>query len=189
MIFGCGIPVPPELGNLGDLLLQENQLSGEIPSELGNLSHMTELVLFNNRLTGRIPPELGSLAKLRWLWLGENQLTGEIPAELGNLSHLMSPTPGFSGGTLQLDRNHLTGEIPAELGNLTELTDLLLHGNPGLRGRLPRTLNNLQKLSALSFFDTGLCAPADPVFRDWLSGIYLWEGDICDGAFDPREVL
>ena len=46
------------------------------------------LYLDNNNLVGRIPPELGRLAKLDTLDLDGNELSGEIPPELGNLSNL-----------------------------------------------------------------------------------------------------
>ena len=39
-------------------------------------------------MTGEIPTELGNLANLQQLYLGGNQLTGEIPTELGNLANL-----------------------------------------------------------------------------------------------------
>ena len=41
-----------------------------------------------NQLTGNIPPELGQLSSLTWLNLYQNQLSGEIPAELGQLENL-----------------------------------------------------------------------------------------------------
>ncbi len=40
---------------------------------------VTELLLWNNELSGEIPPELGNLANLTGLLLIENQLRGEIP--------------------------------------------------------------------------------------------------------------
>ena len=43
---------------------------------------VTYLKLHNNQLTGGIPVELGDLTYLRWLGLNHNQLTGGIPAEL-----------------------------------------------------------------------------------------------------------
>ena len=50
-----------------------NQLTGEIPTaELGSLDNLQSLGLFGNELTGEIPAELGNLAKLWWLGaLGE----------------------------------------------------------------------------------------------------------------------
>ena len=59
-----------------------NQLSGKIPSELGDLSSLTLLYLSQNRLTGDVPSELGNLGKLEGLFLYSNQLTGCVPANL-----------------------------------------------------------------------------------------------------------
>ena len=66
------------------LVLYNNQLTGEIPAELGSLANLQQLSLANlqgleNQLTGEIPTELGNLANLERLYLSENQLTGCIP--------------------------------------------------------------------------------------------------------------
>ena len=115
--------IPSELGNLTDLKwieLHDNQLTGEIPSELGSLSNLQELYLGLNQLSGEVPPELGNLSNLAVLSLLNNQLTGEIPPELGNLSNL---------AVLRLDQTQLTGKIPPELGNLSNLVRLRLSRN------------------------------------------------------------
>ena len=44
-------------GNLDSLDLTRNQLWGEIPAELGNLTKLEELRLDYNQLTGQIPAE------------------------------------------------------------------------------------------------------------------------------------
>ena len=49
---------------------------------------VTELDLRDNQLSGSIPSELGNLANLEGLWLDGNQLSGPIPSELGNLANL-----------------------------------------------------------------------------------------------------
>ena len=49
---------------------------------------VTSLYFGVNQMTGEIPPELGNLASLQRLQFGQNQLTGEIPPELGNLENL-----------------------------------------------------------------------------------------------------
>jgi Leucine-rich repeat (LRR) protein len=46
------------------------------------------LFLSNNQLSGSIPKELGQLASLRLLWLYCNQLSGSIPNQLGRLRRL-----------------------------------------------------------------------------------------------------
>jgi hypothetical protein len=80
--------IPPEIGNLTNLTwldLRINQLTGSIPPEIGNLTNLTLLVLESNQLTGSIPPEIGNLTNLTKLWLADNQLTGEIPESICNL--------------------------------------------------------------------------------------------------------
>ncbi len=134
--------VPPELGNLSSLELLDlryNQLRGETPPELGALSSLRVLTLSDNRLTGEIPAELGNLASLGVLDLGGNELSGKIPRELANLINLVN---------LSLGGNELTGEIPAELGTLTKLTALALESN-NLTGEIPAELGNLTALRRL----------------------------------------
>ena len=122
-------------GRVTYLSLARNNLSGEIPSELGNLVFMTSLQLQINRLEGEIPTELGNLAALKGLILWGNKLSGEIPGvgEPRNLSRL------------ELMGNELSGEIPPELGNMASLGALILIDNR-LSGEIPPELGNLANL-------------------------------------------
>ena len=71
------------------LELRENNLSGPIPPEIGNLTETTQLNLNNNALSGPIPPEIGSLIRLEGLSLAHNNLDGgPIPLEFANLVSL-----------------------------------------------------------------------------------------------------
>jgi Leucine-rich repeat (LRR) protein len=56
------------------LSLENNQLSGEIPPELGDLTELYQLWLENNQLSGRVPPELRNLSKLRDFDICSNHL-------------------------------------------------------------------------------------------------------------------
>ncbi len=141
--------LPSVLGNLNQLRvlnLNNNQLSGSIPSELGNLLKLTNLQLAGNELTGSIPISLGNLSSLRTLYLNENALSGSIPNEIGNLSKLAS---------LRLHMNQLTGSIPSEIGNLGELQQLYLQDNQ-LSGFIPPTITGLSKLSYLNVMNNDL---------------------------------
>ena len=68
------------------LYLSINDLTGSIPSEIGNLTNLTSLWLNSNDLTGSIPSEIGNLTNLTELRLEENQLTGEIPESICDLN-------------------------------------------------------------------------------------------------------
>ena len=45
------------------------------------------LYLGNNQLTGEIPKEIGKLINLQWLFLDHNQLTGEIPKGIQEMKY------------------------------------------------------------------------------------------------------
>ena len=51
---------------------------------------VAELDLDGKQLSGPIPSELGNLANLEFLSLRDKQLSGSIPSELGNLDNLQS---------------------------------------------------------------------------------------------------
>ena len=165
--------IPTELGdlaNLETLSLWGNELTGEIPTGLGNLSNLTVLSLSQNQLTGRIPTELGDLANLETLSLGDNELTGEIPTGLGNLSNLT---------VLSLSSNQLTGEIPAELGDLANLEELYLWDNQ-LTGEIPIGLGNLSNLTVLSLSSNQLTGEIPAELGDLanLEELYLWDNQL-----------
>ena len=134
--------IPSELGDLVNLVglsLSDNNLNGPIPPELGNLVNLKTLLLNWNFLSGSIPPELGDLVNLEHLGLPGNNLSGSIPPELGNLVNLVG---------LSLSSNNLSGSIPPELGNLVNLEILDLSNN-NLSGSIPSELGNLVNLEGL----------------------------------------
>ena len=173
-------PLPSELGDLTELqslVLEANSLTGPIPPELGDLTELRELWLGSNSLSGTIPPELGDLTELRELWLQSNSLTGPIPPELGDLAELQ---------WLVLEANSLTGPIPPELGDLAELIDLLLSGN-SLTGPIPPELGNLNGLKGLSLAKNLLSGRIPPEFGKLLelSWVEMW-GNSLSGPIPPE---
>ena len=159
--------IPAELADLTSLealFLSDNGLSGEIPMELSSLTNLTRLSLSQNQLTGHIPLELGSLTNLEILDLRSNQLTGTIPMELGSLTNLE---------ILDLHSNQLTGTIPMELSNLISLTELDLSENR-LNREIPGELGNLTNLTHLYLYENELSGEM-PMELGSLANLYeLW---------------
>jgi cysteine-rich repeat protein len=164
-------------GQVSGLSLFTNQLTGTIPSELGNLASLTDLRLYDNQLTAAIPPELGGLANLRTLYLHQNQLTGPIPLELGNLSNMTD---------LRMNTNQLTGPIPPELGNLSNLITLYLYSNQ-LSGSIPPELENLASLTSLYLYSNQLSGSIPPELGNLsnLTSLYL-SANLLTGAIPPE---
>ncbi len=157
-----------ENGRVATLALINNQLSGSIPAELGNLSNLTTLRLSQNQLSGAIPAELANLANLEVLWLQSNQLSGMIPSALGNLANLT---------TLVLRGNQLSGSIPSELATLSNLTRLVLSDNQ-LSGCVPDGLQGV--LRDVAQLDLPFCGAAVSASPDSLALVALYNAT--DGA-------
>ncbi|MFA5945379.1 MAG: leucine-rich repeat domain-containing protein [Patescibacteria group bacterium] len=72
--------------DLTELNLSRNNLTGALPSQIGQLKNLRILNASGNKMTG-VPSEIGQLSKLEELDFSNNQLTG-LPNELGNLANL-----------------------------------------------------------------------------------------------------
>ena len=73
--------------------LQNNNLTGSIPPELGSLPMLQSLDLRNNNLGGPIPPELANASNLERLFLAPNNFTGCIPRQLMHLDKFLLQRP------------------------------------------------------------------------------------------------
>ena len=153
-------------GHVTELNLDANELTGQMPPELGDIENLSKLYLHRNNLTEVLPESLGNLSNLEVLSLGGNQFTGTMPSSLGSLSNLEM---------LYLWGNQLTGTVPNSLGNLTNLTDLSLHRNQ-LTGPVPSQLGNLSNLEVLSLGDNQLTGviPSSLGSLSNLEMLYLW---------------
>ncbi|GER46517.1 receptor-like protein [Striga asiatica] len=75
-------------GQVLQLHLQGNSLSGKINSSLLNLKHLKYLDLSDNNFHENIPSFIGSLTSLEYLNLSFAGFYGNIPHNIGNLSNL-----------------------------------------------------------------------------------------------------
>ena len=84
--------IPPHFGELEDLTslsLDDNFLTGSIPSELfADLDHVEALNLNGNAFNGTIPSEIGIAWRLQTLRVQDNQFSGSLPTEILGLHRL-----------------------------------------------------------------------------------------------------
>ncbi len=119
------------------LSLDQNDLTGELPPEIGLLDELTQFYLLRNNLAGPIPQEIGQMKSLVNIRFGDNQLSGVPPWEalvsLPNLSQL------------QLRANQLTGDIPPVVGQFPSLRFFDMMTVP-FTGTIPNEFGDIQTL-------------------------------------------
>jgi Leucine-rich repeat (LRR) protein len=154
--------------SLTELYLDENQLVGNIPSQLGKFINLQRIDLFGNRLFDTIPTQIGQLTQLTTLWLSDNQLGGRLPTELCQLTKLQNlyldvnfffdkvPTCLLDGGAIQntivdlrLNRNLLAGTMSSQIGQMTNLKVLYMDEND-FDGSIPPEWSNITTLEHLA---------------------------------------
>ncbi|CAJ2646903.1 unnamed protein product [Trifolium pratense] len=125
---------------LRTLQISTNNLTGRIPSFIGNLSSLTYLSMAINHLEGNIPQEMCSLKNLTFMQLGENRLNVTFPSCLYNMSSLT---------TIAVALNDFNGPLPPNMFNtLSNLQQLYIGGNQ-LSGKIPISIANASVLQIL----------------------------------------
>ncbi|KAG8378361.1 hypothetical protein BUALT_Bualt08G0129400 [Buddleja alternifolia] len=136
--------LPTSVGNLStslqDFRVDECNITGPIPFEIGNLTGLRVLSLTLNQLTGFIPTTFGNLKQLEGIYLNDNRLRGYIPPDLCQMNNLVE---------FYVNGNMLTGAIPDCLGELTSLRKVYL-GSNNLNSTLPSNFWNLLDLLELN---------------------------------------
>ena len=132
---GTAIP-----SGIGDLLLTNNKISGNLPLDLTSVTHF--LFLDTNKINGTISSQFYS--GLGYLYLNGNQLSGTIPLDIPSSQRIYLSYNQLTGSippifpancqVLFLQYNQLTGSIPASLPS--GLLYLVVQGNQ-LTGNLP----------------------------------------------------
>lgn len=126
-------------GLVTEISLYNNNLVGEIPAAIGDITTLRRLYLGRNQITS-VSAELSKLKSLEYLDLSENQLT-TFPEAVLEMPWLYS---------LHLEYNQISGNLPDELSNLTRLGQLALHFND-FEGTIPPSY--FEKLNNLYYLD------------------------------------
>ncbi|XP_058095480.1 probable leucine-rich repeat receptor-like serine/threonine-protein kinase At3g14840 [Magnolia sinica] len=78
-INGTGFPPLSRMKGMRTLILRNCNLSGPIPSYIGEMKQLKTLDLSYNKLSGPIPLTFDNLAKTQFMYLTSNLLTGDVP--------------------------------------------------------------------------------------------------------------
>ncbi|KAL3635785.1 hypothetical protein CASFOL_020332 [Castilleja foliolosa] len=135
----------------------DNKLSGELPEWIGNyLADLQILRVKNNEFYGSIPMAYCLLYRHQMMDLANNNLTGSIPNCFSNFSGIvMLDYTKTSVVNLDLSCNHLAGEIPSELTNLAGLIGLNLSHNH-LGGNIPGKIGDMKSMESLDISSNNL---------------------------------
>ena len=104
--------------------LSVNNITGNIPTEIGQMHLLQDLFLANNSFSGNIPDQMSNLKNLEGLNLSKNHLSGKIPSSLASLNFLRG---------VDVSYNNLEGPIPTST-QLQSFEASAFEGNPKLCG-------------------------------------------------------
>ncbi|KAG9135551.1 hypothetical protein Leryth_026326 [Lithospermum erythrorhizon] len=161
------INLATKLLQLQQLDLHDNNLTGEIPASISNLSLLQVLNLRNNKLEGSIPEQLSTIPNLRILDLSNNHLKGVVSSSLGSLSGMTSTVDNLQrqGSVIGLTIDFLDVNIDCECQDVLvnwkkskqtlsnrqiDLYSILDLSNNQLSGQLPPSLGHLKGLKLLN---------------------------------------
>jgi len=190
------------------LNLANNQLSGNIPSELFALTELNVLNLHNNNLSGTIPTEIGNARSISTINFSNNQLGGPIPSEIGNLfgirssinfsSNKLSGTIPSEVGRLnkirnfEVQNNLLAGSIPTQLSGLKSIELFRIDGNFGIIGSIPGSVCDTFGNTAISYSDCSLesfeCECCTYCCEGGICECNILDADICGGDLTGARV-
>ena len=172
-------------GDITKIALNDNNLVGKLPRDIGKLKKLISLYLPSNKITGRIPGAFGKLTNLTSLYLSENELRGALPDSLGYMAALQ---------IFYVQYNNLSGPIPSTFGLLHELTNFYVHSNM-LSGALPNELGNCNKMKYFNVGDNDFTGGIPSGCGSW-SGLVSWScysnhftGTLPAGIFSNRPSL
>ncbi|KAI3754948.1 hypothetical protein L1987_54740 [Smallanthus sonchifolius] len=142
--------------------LGDNQLSGDIPPALFNM-RLIHLLLENNKLTGNIPSTLGLVTSLIVVRLDRNSLRGLVPSNINsliNLQNMFMYNNQLSGTkSHRHERPELYSEvIPPWFSTLQALRTIKMHKTK-LGGQLPAALFSIPQLQIVNLSSNRIIGP------------------------------
>ncbi|TYH19770.1 hypothetical protein ES288_A05G378500v1 [Gossypium darwinii] len=151
--FDSQLPIMPR--GLVTALLGKNLFSGEIPAQVGILTHLQHLDLSFNHLSGTPPFALFDLPNISYLNLASNMLSGSLPEQI---------TCGSKLGFVDISSNKLVGFI-------SEVMKLGTQGSP-----VSRLFSSEELEEAPNNFDSSMFMGESPAGK-------LYKGRLENGTY------
>jgi hypothetical protein len=148
-----------------DVKLNKNNLTGTLPSQLGEL--LGTIDLGNNLISGEIPESLYNNKRINALTLNDNLLTGTISEKIGELQFMIK---------LDLSNNNFTGTLPSVL-NRTQLNRLIIQNN-----RLEGSFPWFPKLLTGDIFNNAFSGKLPPFFPNL--AFFNGAGNLFEGSLE-----
>jgi len=169
--------LPAELAklvHLGELNLSQNQLSGNIPTNLlDDMKNLYYIDLAVNELTGPIPKRIWTLPALVFLYLNENLLSGSIERPTGSNTSMFLQE-------VEIDDNLLTGSLPSWWNEWTDLENWICWNNR-LSGPLPSQLPPNIFYLDVSQNNLTSALPASYLNHSSLKSLYMNDNELIGG--------
>ncbi|KAL3533772.1 hypothetical protein ACH5RR_007293 [Cinchona calisaya] len=154
-----------------DLIYAKNGITRSIPPQIGAFSKLTYLNLAHNELPGELPLSLANLTELVEFNISDNDFSGYfIFPILENLKILIALhlsqwifwyhlSSSWLLATVNLNHNRLRGTIPSAFCHSTNLSHLDISSNVQIDGLLPADIGNLKSLVEFDFSYNNLSGP------------------------------
>eukprot|EP00703_Trepomonas_sp_PC1_P000501 JAP96105.1 Cyst wall protein [Trepomonas sp. PC1] len=126
-------------GNVIALNLDNNNVTGQLTSQIECLPFLQTLSLNSNQMTSTVPVELCALNNLQYLQTNFAGFIGELPTCICEMPHLQY---------FYMENNMLTGAIPTCVAGMTYLREMHLYCNQ-LTGTIPTGFEQLNYLVEL----------------------------------------
>ncbi|XP_040934303.1 probable LRR receptor-like serine/threonine-protein kinase At3g47570 isoform X2 [Gossypium hirsutum] len=141
--------------HVGAFSLWGNQIYGKIPISISNASNLYQLQLDENRLSGNVP-SLEKLENLFVLNLYTNHLGHGIQGDLDFVCTLVNNT---KLGILSIQNNNFGGVFPKCIRNFSRTFSVLGIEHNNILGRIPDGIGNLNNLEVLRASQNQLSGP------------------------------
>ncbi len=146
-------------GHVTEITLELNNISGELPSEIGDFPELITLGINSTDMSGTLPTELGQLTQLTTLLFTHNTgLSGGLPSSLASLENL---------SVINIVDNNLSGNLPFTAIQLSGFNTCVLRniGSEDSNGCFTSPVTPISLIDTCAGWDSGCeqfdCAQAE----------------------------